>query len=131
MPHFFFKTCMIFSYSQKFTEGYCKYDGDLLENLSNITSASACQFACLIYDKVPACNYFFYNGAEENCQFLSSTSRSCDLIRGPPNPSIQDCSSEPGTVQRIAVLPKLVLCTKQPKFTMLFYYIKMPASSNS
>ena len=25
-----------------------------------------------------------------------------------------------GTVQRIAILPKLVLCTKQPKFTMLF-----------
>jgi len=79
----------------KFSEGYCKYNGDLLENLQNITSATACQFACLIYDKLPTCNYFFYNGAEENCQFLSSTSRTCDLIRGPPTPSLTECSDKP------------------------------------
>ena len=34
------------------------------------------------------------------------------------------------TVQRIAVLPKPVLCTKEPNLTMLFYYIKIPASSS-
>ena len=34
------------------------------------------------------------------------------------------------TVQRIAVLPKPILCTKWPKFTMLFYYVKMLGSSS-
>ena len=86
---------IIHIFLQKFTEGYCKYNGDLLENLQNITSATACQFACLIYDKLPTCNYFFYNGKEENCQFLSSTSRSCDLIRGTPTPSLVECSDKP------------------------------------
>ena len=34
------------------------------------------------------------------------------------------------TVQRIAVLPKPVLCTKWPNLTVLSYYIKRPASSS-
>ena len=34
-----------------------------------------------------------------------------------------------GAVQSTSVQTKLVLCTKQPIFTMLFYYIKMQASS--
>ena len=34
------------------------------------------------------------------------------------------------TVQRTAVSTKLVLCTKRPNFTMLFFYIKMPASTS-
>merc|ERR1711962_1734665 len=100
----------------KFTEGYCKYDGDLLENLSNITSASACQFACRIYDKIPRCNYFFYNGAEENCQFLSSTSRSCDLIRGPPTPSIEDCSEKPIVCDENASKDENGICVCNPGF---------------
>ena len=34
------------------------------------------------------------------------------------------------TVQRIAVLPQRVLCTKWPKLTVLFYYLKRLASSS-
>ena len=33
-------------------------------------------------------------------------------------------------MQRIAVLPKPVLCTKRPNLTVLFYYVKRPASSS-
>ena len=35
-----------------------------------------------------------------------------------------------GTVQRTSVQTKLVLCTIWPIYTMLFYYVKMPASSS-
>jgi len=79
----------------KFTEGYCMYNGYLMENLGNITSALACQFACLIYDQFPGCNYFSYNAVRENCQLLSSSVRTCDLIRGPPNPTFEECSEKP------------------------------------
>ena len=34
------------------------------------------------------------------------------------------------TVQRTAVSTKPTLCTKWPKFTMLFYYVKLPGSSS-
>ena len=34
------------------------------------------------------------------------------------------------TVQRTSVRTKLVLCTKWRIYTMLFYYVKMPASSS-
>ena len=34
------------------------------------------------------------------------------------------------TVRRTSVGTKLVLCTKCPIYTMLFYYVKMPASSS-
>ena len=66
-----------------------------MENLGNITSALACQFACLIYDQFPGCNYFSYNAVRENCQLLSSSVRTCDLIRGPPNPTFEECSEKP------------------------------------
>ena len=71
------------------------YNGYLMENLGNITSALACQFACLIYDQFPGCNYFSYNAVRENCQLLSSSVRTCDLIRGPPNPTFEECSEKP------------------------------------
>ena len=71
------------------------YNGYLLENLGNITTASVCQFACQLYDKEPSCEYFFYNSQEQNCQFLSDASRTCDIIRGPPSPSFEQCSEGP------------------------------------
>ena len=71
------------------------YNGYLLENLGNITSATVCQLACQFYDKDPSCGYFFYNRQEQNCQFLSDASRTCDIIRGPPSPSFEECSDGP------------------------------------
>ena len=80
---------------QKFTEGYCKYTGYLLENLGNITTPTICQFACKLYDKDTPCQYFSYNRQEQNCQFLSDSARTCDTIRGPPSPSFEECSEGP------------------------------------
>ena len=38
---------------------------------------------------------------------------------------LKDC-----TVQRSSVQTKPTLCTKMPKFTMLFYYLKVPLQSS-
>ena len=84
------------SFLQKFTEGYCQYEGTLLEN-SGIPSASGCQLACQLYNGDSTCNYFVYNEVETNCQFLSSKERTCDLIRGTPTPSLEKCPEEPST----------------------------------
>ena len=62
--------------------------------MGDIETASKCQFACQIYnlDNLDfPCNYFVHNNREQNCQFLSSTDRKCDVIRGPPTPSLDNC----------------------------------------
>merc|ERR1712203_797005 len=76
----------------KFTEGYCIYEGTLVDNAIDIPSATACQVLCQIN---PLCNYFDYNKDEQNCQELSSPGRTCDLIRGPPTPTLDECSIDP------------------------------------
>ena len=63
-----------------------------MENNNDISSPSACQTFCLIF---PGCEYFIYNAEEENCQFLSSSSRTCDLIRAPPTPALDECLEPP------------------------------------
>jgi len=76
----------------KFTEGYCIFDGDKVDNAVDISSAAACQVLCQIN---PLCNYFDYNKDEQNCQELSSPGRTCDVIRGPPTPTLDECSIDP------------------------------------
>ena len=39
------------------------------------------------------CKYFVHNAYTRYCDFYLSANRTCDLIRGPPNPSLEDCSS--------------------------------------
>ena len=80
---------------QLFTEGYCKYEGKLLENLEIPSGATGCQLACQYYNGDSPCDYFIYNDGDKNCQFLSSTARTCDLIRGPPNPPLENCREDP------------------------------------
>ena len=80
---------------QLFTEGYCKYEGKLLENLEIPSGATGCQLACQYYNGDSPCDYFIYNDGDKNCQFLSSTARTCDLIRGPPNPPLENCAAPP------------------------------------
>jgi len=81
----------------KFTEGYCIYEGDQLENAKNITDPETCQLLCQVYSNpdTKSCAYFDYNVDEQNCQLLSSPSRTCDLIRGPPTPTMKECSDDP------------------------------------
>ena len=63
-------------------------------NIPNITNPTACQIIC--QNNGPrGCKYFDYNADEENCKLLSSSSRTCDLIRGPPTPVIEECYDNP------------------------------------
>ena len=41
------------------------------------------------------CKYFVHNAYpyERTCKIYLSANRTCNLIRGPPNPSLEDCSS--------------------------------------
>ena len=130
---------------QQFTEGLCNYEGNVLENLGDIETASKCQFACQIYnlDNLDfPCNYFVHNNREQNCQFLSSTDRKCDVIRGPPTPSLDNCPEQPSTEwNRINLLWQLcaammswvgcllkdsdlysLICRKQPNPSQKFCY---------
>ena len=123
----FFKLHTFFLFFQKFTEGYCIYEGDLLENAIDINDVTACQFLCQV-DSL--CNYFVYNADELNCQLLSSPSRTCDLIRGPPTPTLNDCSIDPSNhktyfeknivlitcFQRFQVIPKTYFDKKRMPF---------------
>ena len=72
-------------------EGYCRYDGDLLENFGGITDPLMCEMICNINEK---CGYFVYNEKEQNCQLHDTPSRSCDLTTGPVSPDIDDCDAE-------------------------------------
>ena len=63
-----------------------------MENAIDINDVTACQFLCQVNS---LCNYFVYNADDLNCQLLSSPSRTCDLIRGPPTPTLNDCSIDP------------------------------------
>ena len=127
---------------QQFTEGLCNYEGNVLENLGDIETASKCQFACQIYnlDNLDfPCNYFVHNNREQNCQFLSSTDRKCDVIRGPPTPSLDNCPEQPSTywvkpnksIVTIMCRNDELSCLFTKRFRSLFSYLQKTAKSFS
>ena len=87
-------------FPQVFVEGYCRYEGNLLEHLEKIETVEQCQFACKI---VPKCNYFLYDIELEDCELLDAEKRSCDLLRGPPKPAVNDCLVQTTTTQTTTV----------------------------
>ena len=74
--------------SQNFREGRCRYQGHLLEHLDNCKNAEVCQTACRVLTK---CEYFNYDMQLKDCELITSTSRNCDLVRGPPEPDYDEC----------------------------------------
>ena len=48
-----------------------------------------------LYKQQYNCEYFIHDSFKKSCEFRSSTSRTCDVIRGPPNPAIGECSVNP------------------------------------
>ena len=79
---------LIFNWNQNFREGRCRYSGSLLEHLDHIVSPENCQHACKL---LKTCKYFNYDKILKDCELLGSANRNCDLIRGPPHPSFEDC----------------------------------------
>ena len=76
---------------QRFTEGYCRFEGSLMENFENIPNEETCQRFCHLS---PICKYFIYNKREKVCEILDDDHRQCDTIRGPPSPGYQECQIE-------------------------------------
>merc|ERR550517_2023962 len=62
-----------------FREGYCMFEGNLLEHLNSIKDEETCQLAC---QHVPSCKYYIYDNKQNDCQLLDSDSRQCDLVKG-------------------------------------------------
>ena len=76
---------------QLFTEGYCRYEGDLLENLEDVSNLKICQLACVLKSE---CQYFVYDKSIPSCQLRAAPERTCDLLRGPPTPPYGDLNCE-------------------------------------
>ena len=64
---------------QAFKDGYCMFEGNLLEHLNSIPDEKICQLAC---EHIPSCQYYVYDKILKDCQLLDSDKRQCDLIRG-------------------------------------------------
>ena len=93
----------------------------ILLSLSRFLLINKCQFACQIYnlDNLDfPCNYFVHNKREQNCQFLSSTDRKCDVIRGPPTPSLDNCPETSTEWNRINLFWQL--CFLHDELSWLF-----------
>ena len=74
---------------QLFTDGYCRFDGSLIENLEGISSVETCQLACQFDAN---CKYFIYYKNENVCETLDDDAYTCDVVRGPPTPTIENCT---------------------------------------
>ena len=73
---------------QLFTDGYCRFNGSLLENLEEISSIETCKHACQFDEK---CKYFIYYKNEKVCETLDNDVYQCDVMKGPPSPSYESC----------------------------------------
>ena len=84
-----------FGYLEK--NGVFKFFGSAISPpiTTSANSVTVCQEACLDYDQGPGCKYFTFDASKEQCQLFSSSERICDLIRGPPTPSYEECSEMP------------------------------------
>ena len=91
---------------QPFTEGYCTFTGDILDNLDDIFDINICQTVCKLNQ---LCEYFLYDTELKDCKTYKSVTRDCDIIRGPPSPPYdpQECQGTPSTTQKPTTSTKL------------------------
>ena len=75
---------------QNFREDYCRFEFGLLDNLDDIETVAECQSAC---QYIQGCNYFMYDQPSKTCKLNTNvtTSRTCDIVHGTPEPSLQTC----------------------------------------
>lgn len=73
-----------------FSQGFCRFNGNLLENFELVVDAETCRLACQVYGD--DCKYYVfedYGEAEKNdCQLLNSADKKCDLFLGLPDPDL-------------------------------------------
>ena len=46
---------------------------------------------------LPKCEYFVYDIDTRDCELLAAPTRTCDILRGPPTPSYEDCKKSTST----------------------------------
>ena len=65
----------------------------MLDNLEHSNNIESCQWACQIN---PACNYFTFSKDKNVCILhrMDVRHRVCDIIHGPPVPSLQSCLND-------------------------------------
>ena len=75
---------------QFFRQDYCRYERDFLDNLEHSHDIDSCQWACQVN---PMCNFFTFSKDKSVCMLhrVDIRTRVCDIIHGPPTPSIQSC----------------------------------------
>ena len=78
---------------QYFRQDYCRYEKDMLDNLEHSRNIESCQWACQIN---PMCNYFTFSKDKNVCILhrMDVRHRKCDIIHGPPVPSLQSCLND-------------------------------------
>jgi hypothetical protein len=59
-----------------------------LEHLDGLATEDQCQLACFFHRD---CQYFVYNHDIEECELHDSGKRSCNVIKGPPSPTLEEC----------------------------------------
>ena len=66
---------------------------DFLDNLEHSHDMDSCQWAC---QKNPMCNFFTFSKDKNVCMLhrVDIRKRVCDMIHGPPVPSLQSCLDE-------------------------------------
>ena len=64
---------------QDFKQGYCLFEGNLLDHLNFVPEETMCQMAC---QHISGCQYYVFDKNLKDCMLLDSESRHCDLIRG-------------------------------------------------
>ena len=75
-------------YFQYYLDGNCNYLGNSLETQDGINSPEDCQKNCKYLDE---CKYWEYDKKHKNCVLFDSEERNCDYVRGPPQPSYDEC----------------------------------------
>ena len=65
----------------------------MLDNLEHSRDIESCQWACQIN---PMCNYFTFSKDKNVCILhrMDVRHRKCDIIHGPPVPSLQSCLND-------------------------------------
>ena len=75
---------------QLFTDGFCKYDADLLE--IHTFDLHRCWTMCNLI--VPECKYYVYYRDSQTCLLYDDVLYDCGVIRGPALPNITEACQE-------------------------------------
>ena len=68
----------------------CDYGGNAIYSFSHVSSEEDCQTICF---EMPGSDYFLFYTSSGKCECLERNTKNCDLLMGPSDPPIEDCTS--------------------------------------